>query len=234
MENLSDNGDVTLSMRRDELSEVCAEPLSALKSLITEALTSAGVSSNDIHGIELLGGGSRMQVVQNAVASQFEGDVVVGAKLDDCSVALGASLLLAQNASPLVVDSAGLSNEQLQEARKQELDMQTIDGEVKAFLNARNALEAFLLEMRGAPRRKHGESIDVKALNAILDECEEWVYEHCAPDSTTETSVLLQKTDDVKAAVQKLCAKYFEDTAKEKEALDKSLEEAAQRAALEK
>ena len=221
-------------MRREELSEVCAEPLSTLKSVITGALSSAGVGSKDVHGIELLGGGSRMQIVQSAIASLFESDVVIGAKLDDCSVALGASLLLAQNSPPLAVEVVGLTGEQLQDAKKLEVMMQTTDGEVKALLNARNALEAFVLEMRGAPRRKHGDSIDAKALNSILDECEEWIYEHCAPDSTTETSVLLNKTEEVKAAVHHLCAKYFEDTTMEKEALERSLEEAAQRAAYEK
>lgn len=221
-------------MRREELSEVGAEPLTALKSTIQQALSSAGVDGKEVHGIELLGGGSRMQVVQSAIASLFGSDVVVGAKLDDCSVALGASLLLSQNISSLPVEVEGMTSEQLLEAKKQELTMQTIDGEVKALLNARNALEAFVLEMRGAPKRKHGEAIDIKSLNTILDECEEWIYEHCAPDSTTETSILLSKTEDVKTAVHQLCAKYFEETAKEKAALEKSLEEAAQRAAFEK
>ena len=91
-----ENGDVTFTMKRDELSTIGASLLTSLQSLIHSALAQAGLTAADVHGIELLGGGVRMQIVQAAIAQMFPPSIVMGAKLDDCSVALGASLRCCQ------------------------------------------------------------------------------------------------------------------------------------------
>ena len=182
-------------MKRDELSTIGASLLTSLQSLIHSAFAQAGLTAADVHGIELLGGGVRMQIVQAAIAQMFPPSIVMGAKLDDCSVALGASLRCCQGlAEPsssiketgrgtVIISSywlkivlykrlLGLSSETISTYRQQELDMQKTDAEVRALLAARNSLEAYVLDMRGVPRRKHGQNVDVTALNAVLDACE--------------------------------------------------------------
>jgi molecular chaperone DnaK (HSP70) len=235
VENLTDNGDVTLSLRREELSTICAAPLAALRALILQALSMAGVDVSEVHGVELLGGGGRMQAVQAVVSSLFDASVVVGAKLDDCSVALGASLLLVNNVPSMVVEGGmGMSAADIQSSQAKELELQGVDAEVRALLAARNALEAYVLEMRGAPKRKHGQSIDAKALNSILDSCEDWIYENCSPDSTTDTVTLLKKTEEVRGAASALCVQYYQDKETERISLEKSLEDEAKKAQIEK
>ena len=45
VENMSDNGDVNFSLKRDELSLMCADLLNGFKALIRQALLAAGVTS---------------------------------------------------------------------------------------------------------------------------------------------------------------------------------------------
>jgi hypothetical protein len=102
--------------------------------------------------------------------------------------------------------------EGLAAAKSRELALQLVDAEVRALLAARNSLEAFVLDTRGAPRRKHGDSIDARALSAVLDECEDWIFYNCAADSCTDTAALEKKTAEVKAACSVLMRKYVEAT----------------------
>ncbi len=75
VENLTDAGDVNFSLRRDELSAICLEPLSEFRSLIIETLKDAETKHanlnlpEDFHvfAIEILGGGVRMQVTQQVI-----------------------------------------------------------------------------------------------------------------------------------------------------------------------
>ena len=45
VENMSDNGDVNFSLKRDELSVMCAELLEGFKAVIRSALTKAGIAA---------------------------------------------------------------------------------------------------------------------------------------------------------------------------------------------
>ena len=86
---------------------------------------------------------------------------------------------LVRPASQLSLDGTfGLSPEEVTAGRAREAAMRAADGELREQLAARNALESFVLEMRGAPRRKHGDKIDSAALTKLLDASEEWMYDH--------------------------------------------------------
>jgi molecular chaperone DnaK (HSP70) len=77
VENMSDNGDMNFTLKRDDLSKLCADLLDRFKALINKALAAAGVTvdnpaqpvSSQIAAVEVLGGGVRMQVVQAAIQS---------------------------------------------------------------------------------------------------------------------------------------------------------------------
>jgi len=67
VENLTDAGDQNFSLRRDELSQLCAELLERFKGLLRGVLQQAGAQPGGIGAVEVLGGGVRMQVVQAAI-----------------------------------------------------------------------------------------------------------------------------------------------------------------------
>merc|ERR1711871_1041578 len=59
----------------------------------------------------------------------------------------------------------GFTTEEIDEAKAAEKKMQERDFEVVRLQTARNDLEAFIFEMRAAPRRKYGELIKADELN---------------------------------------------------------------------
>ena len=76
VENLTDGGDISFSLKRDELTSICAEPLRALEGLVRAAVSDAGLGEQNPAGaggvfVEILGGGMRMQVAQNVLLGVF-------------------------------------------------------------------------------------------------------------------------------------------------------------------
>jgi molecular chaperone DnaK (HSP70) len=159
VENMSDNGDISFTMRRDDFANACKDILDKFKDLIISAITSAGVTlplsdHNDIAAVEILGGGVRMQIVQAAIFDIVGKDTHLGAKFDDGSIALGAALLATAAASGAgdssddkmkEYEGIGLSQEELHAAREQEIAMQATDAEISAILAARNEIDAYIL-----------------------------------------------------------------------------------------
>lgn len=77
MENLTDMGDVTFDLKRDDFSQICSLLLARVEANITRAIQAvadgASISLDDakdsIVGVELFGGGSRMPAIQAMVQS---------------------------------------------------------------------------------------------------------------------------------------------------------------------
>lgn len=77
VENLTDSGDVNFTLKRDELSDICAAPLQQLRSMLSATVAKTGISVGDSSVcVEILGGGMRMQVSQQIVHEVF-GEVFV-------------------------------------------------------------------------------------------------------------------------------------------------------------
>ena len=101
-ENLGDGVDVKLDLSRDELATLGAATTEKLATLLSTLLAAA---PSPLVGVELVGGGTRMPIVQAVVAEALAAsdagsaltaggaELRFGAKLDDASVALGAALL---------------------------------------------------------------------------------------------------------------------------------------------
>jgi len=206
VENLSDEvGDLTFSLRRDELASLCAPLLSRFKGLISDTLAAVGLSAGGgLAAVEVLGGGVRMQIVHEAI-EEFSGKLPLGAKLDDGSLAVGAALL----AMPVPVEereekkdeevtetdteknteqeeplgqqeevSWGLSDEELRAAVTAEVLMQQQDKDILRLLQCRNEMEAYIFEMRSSCNQKHGALItDPDSLRSTCDEFENWLWD---------------------------------------------------------
>lgn len=76
---------------------------------------------------------------------------------------------------------APMSAEALQEAIEKERELKVQDASIRAFLAAKNSMESFILEMRLAPKRKFGDTINTAELNAVRDQslaCRDGVILH--------------------------------------------------------
>jgi len=257
VENMSDNyGDETLQLTRDELTALCEDSLlKNFTDLIQSALTQAAVTVEDVHAVEALGGGMRMPFLQVLVLKMFQSSPskinTLGAKFDDASLALGAALLAANKATAIdkkegedisepmdVSDAAGVADksvkmteEELLSATTQEKEMQEKDTDIRLFLSAKNSMESFILEMRMAPKRKFGNTINAAELNQVLDENENWLWDH-SDDSTLED--ITKRSQGMRLKVEELCKDYFAAVEEEKKELDRHLDEEAVKAAAER
>jgi molecular chaperone DnaK (HSP70) len=145
IENISESGDVNITMTRDELAVICSEPLQRLAQVLRDA--TEGIRE-EIVAIEIVGGGVRMAMVQEMILSVLGRELPLGAKLDDGSIAVGAAILAIErdntptpqsdsesspspegtDAPPIEslpeVPTSGLSLESLIQARQAEVLMQ--------------------------------------------------------------------------------------------------------------
>lgn len=255
VENLSDSGDVSFSMRRDEMATVCQELLERLRALIADTIGRAfGSSLVDLYAVEVLGGGARMQVVQAIISELVGPGVSLGAKLDDASVALGAALLSVPSSVPpetttgaeLSTEDAmdvvtqteetqnpsiGLSEEELAAAVLREQTMRAIDQEVRAAQEAKNSIEALILDARGIPNRKHGALVDRQKVDSYLNGFEDWLWEQSEHASTEALNDQLAK---LKSGLSELCASYLAAVEADRVATEQLLEEEAKKAEAER
>jgi len=255
VENMTDSGDIQMALKRDEMSQLCHSLLERFQKLLLDTLSKAGVSSGDVFAVEVLGGGMRMQVVQAIISSIFGAEMPLGAKFDDASVGLGASIVVnnavvaaggQEGVSSGVLGEEGeggvkedasnssafpaLSEAELTALRAQELVMQKQDADIARVQAVRNEMEAFLLDMRGAPRRKFGNTIDSGKLNTLLDDVESWLWDN----QEASLADLEAKSGKLHTDVKALCASFFEAVEKERVELEKSLEADAAAAAKER
>lgn len=101
IENISDSGDVNITMTREEMARICAEPLQRLSQVLNQA--AEGIKE-DIFAVELVGGGVRMAMVQEMILTAIGKELPLGAKLDDGSIAVGAAILANEQADKAAQD----------------------------------------------------------------------------------------------------------------------------------
>ena len=72
IENMTDAGDINLSLRREELASLSGALLERFQSCILDTICSkASLAVTDIAAVEILGGGVRMQIVQSVITNIF-------------------------------------------------------------------------------------------------------------------------------------------------------------------
>lgn len=110
--------------------------------------------------------------------------------------------------------------------------MRVKDLEVRLLLAERNAMEAFMYEMKSATGRKHGELIDSAVLNKKMEEYENWLWDN-PPESTPLEGLQAQFTL-IRSDMADLMAAFNQAVAAEKEEFEKQLEQESQKAAAER
>jgi len=239
-ENLIDGLDVPIRLTRDEMAELLAPLCEKLKACVADVLAAEGLE--ELHGVEAVGGGMRMPLVQSLLAEALAASPIgsaiaahkLGAKLDDASLAIGAALIgklkLSQpDGTPL---AGALPAAALAELVAQEQTYAAADAAAAALGARRNEFEGFVLESRGLSGRKHGELVEASRLTPLLDAAEEWLYSEEGEAATLEA--LDGKLEELRAQVGELTEAYRAKLAEVKAADEAALEAAAAAAAAEK
>lgn len=234
VENLVPDRDYTLKTTRDVYEKLCAADVSRIHGLFTKVLANAQLSINDISSVEIVGGGTRIPFVQAAILSAFEGRDAsfIGRMLDSTtSVAVGAAHL------PQTVDQDVLAlTEAVQAALAtlvaREAEMQDHDTEIAAIAHERNAIEAFVYEMRSKAGTKHSGKLNSSVLNPMLDAAEDWIYSEESEHATLDA--VRAKHQQIRQEIQSACSDYFRAVLEDERALEAQLDEESRRAEVER
>lgn len=239
VENIAQDRDVGIKITRDTFEQLCASESERITALVTSALTKAQVASESISSVEIIGGGTRIPFVQRAILDAFpleqQSANLIGRMLDSTTaIAVGAAF--GEDLTPLISDDLlALSEEQeqlLAEFVALEQSMQARDAELAAISHERNAIEAFIYEMRSKRDGKHGGKLDYAALNPLLDAAEDWIYSEEA--EVASLSDVRTKREAIESEIRGVCKPYFVAVEQDEKALEAHLEEESKKAEAER
>ncbi|ELU42477.1 heat shock protein Hsp88 [Rhizoctonia solani AG-1 IA] len=96
VESLMNDVDASSKMTRDQFEELLAEPLSLITVPLEEALLEAGLTPDQVHSIELVGGSTRIPAIRTRIRDYFGSDRQLSATLNaDEAVCRGATFACA-------------------------------------------------------------------------------------------------------------------------------------------
>ena len=111
MDSLYDDMSLSLHMTRAQLEELCSDLMERAVSPITKVLDVAGVTMENVTGIELIGGGMRVPKVQSELSKTLGESMELGMHINsDESMALGASFFGANISTAFRVRHVGLTD----------------------------------------------------------------------------------------------------------------------------
>eukprot|EP00112_Aurelia_sp_Birch-Aquarium-sp1_P015806 Seg353.11 transcript_id=Seg353.11/GoldUCD/mRNA.D3Y31 product="Heat shock protein 105 kDa" protein_id=Seg353.11/GoldUCD/D3Y31 len=91
IECFMDDKDVTAKCNRAKLEELSGDLLSRFRVTLQDALQGSGLSKNDIHSVELVGGSTRVPAVKEIIQSVFEKELCTTLNADE-AVARGCAI----------------------------------------------------------------------------------------------------------------------------------------------
>ncbi|EDQ84623.1 uncharacterized protein MONBRDRAFT_39191 [Monosiga brevicollis MX1] len=223
--------DVALKVQRDGFNAACADRMAPLAAILEELLSSANLSAADIEGVELVGGGTCVPLVQSTIESVL-GEGKLRTTLDRShAVAIGTAVLASWKAgdnteAPDTTAAAELQSHE-QAWLEAEQRMREQDANLRAIGEARNHLEAFLFATRQRRDGPFGDKFNADATLPLLDSTEDWLWSEEA-EGATSPDVYTARQTQLEEEVQKLNAEYFAAVAAAE--AEKAAKEAAERA----
>lgn len=250
VENVCENTDITLRMGRDEFAKVCASCNDRLAAMLSAVRQGADGEALAVHAAEACGGGCRMPHIQAMLSAQLASPVVLGAKLDDTSSAMGAVLAVKAGQATEAMETAtgAFDVSELAEMIVTEKILQEHEGKLDAIGGKYNALEALLLEMRNlhSSRAPEAMEIDKAALSSALNSYETVLYEvmdgapyalqhadaslaaaRCGDRLDIKLANLADLLTDVQTHMATLCQSYYAKQQAKRMAVEAELEQAA-------
>eukprot|EP00445_Apocalathium_hangoei_P013992 CAMPEP_0203879394 /NCGR_PEP_ID=MMETSP0359-20131031/23879_1 /ASSEMBLY_ACC=CAM_ASM_000338 /TAXON_ID=268821 /ORGANISM="Scrippsiella Hangoei, Strain SHTV-5" /LENGTH=752 /DNA_ID=CAMNT_0050798817 /DNA_START=78 /DNA_END=2336 /DNA_ORIENTATION=- len=247
----SDEGDLKVELNRGQFEEVIKPNMDALVALVQRALTEAGVTAEEVHSVELVGGGMRIPRVQTLLSEIFpspkeEGDEEAAAdstgkavskrlrfSLDGASaVASGAAHYAAGRRGlkakwDLSAQTSALGDDKaLAECRELEAWMAQVNSEEQMRLAKGNELESYIFQVRNMLSGPDRALLKPETTEPLVEEASRW-FEDAHYDQTTTLQVYEERLAGLRSALEEHGAAYYEKKTKEHDDKEKMLDAAA-------
>lgn len=212
-------------------NQLCAGTAAAITALVAKTLADSGVAVEDLHAVELVGGGMRTPLVQAAIAAALGGAEKLAFTMDSAAaVVMGAAcsgaglsgITVEDVAAEAAAEAAGLGAEAIAALAEREVQM-AAQAEVKAAMErCRSEYEAYLFSMRNdMDSGKHKDKLDRAVIGPLLEAAEEWLYSDAGYDASLED--LSGKLATLQAAVLGQSAEYRAAIEADKLAMEEEL-----------
>eukprot|EP00164_Ancoracysta_twista_P004641 GFYU01006269.1.p1 GENE.GFYU01006269.1~~GFYU01006269.1.p1 ORF type:complete len:733 (-),score=300.70 GFYU01006269.1:144-2342(-) len=234
IEALQDDIDVRINISKAELENMIAHVPTRVTELITEVLATAGVTAEDLSFVEVVGGGTRVPAVSNAIATAT--GKPLSKTLDSASaVAVGAALLrpvTSDKEKELVIDAAmdepaavaGLGDAGLEAAVAKEAEMAALDAMLKERGERFNELESYIYHMRSECSGKFSKMLDSDTLMPKLTQEEDWLFEDGEEANAEQLS---ERLAALKEYIKYTCTDYYNAMEEERLKMEAELEKLA-------
>jgi len=247
-----DESDLKVDLTRACLEELVQAQLQELKDIMAKALADAAVTADDVHSVELVGGGMRIPKVQQLISDAFpkesEDDDSPKAEtmasknlsaklrfsLDGASaMASGATHYAAGRRAVAktwkVADQTSVlaSEGDLAAARDCEVWMAKVNQEELQRLEKQNELESFIYEVKGWLSGPDRALLKPDVVEPFLEEQARW-FEDAQYEEGTTFAMYDERLKSLKAKLEEDGAAYYEKKKKEKEELEAKLDAAAE------
>jgi hypothetical protein len=209
--------DLRSKVSRAQMEEGASHVVKDIAELLNKVVEKAGLAKTDIVRCEIVGGGSRVPIIQNLVKTEF--GQVFKTLDNECSVAMGAALLGAIKEGiveftvegvqgPSYDDAPGLSEEEMATVKALEEKFRADDLEIRMRNDAKNLLEQFVFDTR---RESSEQTVGVDdedtmdKLRSFLTGVEDWIYEDGENCPAAEVTKKLETAqEEAKAIAPKL------------------------------
>lgn len=232
-----DERDFRLRVQRATFEGLCAAEVDAIRWMVAGALEAADTAPESLAAVEVVGGATRIPMVRAAICEAAKCEKL-SVMLDSAScVALGAAYVAQLHAddrpfapsTPLPVlapdpepeGEAGLGDAEIERLAEAERAMAAADAEHAALADARNELEAYILETRSATSGKHSAVLPAGTVVPVLEEAEEWLYSEEGEEAGLDAT--RAKLEATRARVVQLAPGYQAALDAEREAMDAEL-----------
>jgi molecular chaperone DnaK (HSP70) len=247
VENLADV-DFRGKISRTKFEEISRELTDKIARAINAALEKAGKKAADLSAVEIVGGGTRIPLVQTVISNVLDGKQL-GRTLDSAgSVAIGSTLMAAilspeieleytvENASSAdAAAECGLTPEEVERARERQRRMEETEQRIVATENKRNEIEQFIYHMRDKAEEKGlADQFKDNEKQNLLDHfssTHSWVDDNSFEVSNGNLEVFEKKFEELKEAVKTIAPGFHARIEQAKEEQAQAAKKAAEEAA---
>eukprot|EP01087_Luapelamoeba_hula_P001849 TRINITY_DN1164_c0_g1_i1.p1 TRINITY_DN1164_c0_g1~~TRINITY_DN1164_c0_g1_i1.p1 ORF type:complete len:776 (-),score=209.02 TRINITY_DN1164_c0_g1_i1:24-2078(-) len=242
-DNIADN-DFRAKISRAKFEELNREVLNKVKELVASVVSQSGVKPEDLHAVEIVGGGSRVPGVQEAITSVVGGKTLSKTLDSAASVAFGAALAAAIATPELKLDyvvvseritledvqkddSIGLSKEAIAKYAALEQELEARDNLVTATQDKKNELEQYVYNRRtmieDSAYASYISKEEKEAVFKLLDSAYQWID----ANSDAKLEQYQEELTSIQKQVDEAAPKLRDRLAELEEERKKALEEAA-------
>eukprot|EP00971_Amphidinium_carterae_P038123 749365-Amphidinium_carterae.1 len=224
-----DDIDVKIDLSRDILAGLVQKDLDCIAALIPSVLEKAGKAWDAIGSVEVVGGGSRVVAVQQALQAALPDGMGLGSGLDSSScVAVGSAYFMAAVQHRQVAAKGGIAAPEA----TNDLGIGELDAWIKGVhaaeekrLGVENEFEAYIYQVQGW---LNGPDKDLlQAAAPMVDSWQLWLEDAQAQDTACEAYET--KFQEVKDFLTEKCPAYFEKVEQDRLKKEKELDDAAEK-----